>query len=165
MDSMRAMTKLVRRLERQIKPRVPVVPDQFDYVALPEFEFLAGMDIVSQHTRPAARFLDVGCGIGTKMFLAEMLGYSVHGIDIHPEYVELTNTIIGSGSAELVDAFTYTDYDKFDVIYMYQPCKFRKNQLLLNEHIVSHARPGTILFIAGSRPEAGTELGSQVWRV
>ena len=171
MDPIGAMTSLVRQLEKPWNPRVQVTPEYYDYVALPENEFFAGMDVVTkyildtQHCFNSPTFLDVGCGMGTKMFLAQRLGYSVHGIDIHQEYLDSARTLVNGSYPELCNAFDYEYYDQFDVVYAYHPCIFHKLQHSLNELIASKMRPGALFFLAGTKLDTHKNVEDQVWLI
>jgi len=65
------------------------------------------------------RFLEVGCGIGTKMQLAESLGFSAYGIEILPELVaEARNEGLDVVEA---DARSWRGYAEFDTVYVNHP--------------------------------------------
>jgi hypothetical protein len=76
------------------------------------------------------KFLDVGCGPGTIVVLAKVMGFNPYGIDYMDKYVELAKTAIGavrvynSDIQENIikaDATTFKRYNEFDVIYYYVP--------------------------------------------
>lgn len=87
---------------------------------------------VCQFLRPGTRpkFLDAGCGLGTKAFLARHSGFDGYGIDINPVYAEIaTGVIDGCGnnnptykdSVEVCNILEYQKYGEFDCIYWYTP--------------------------------------------
>jgi SAM-dependent methyltransferase len=79
-----------------------------------------------------ARFLDVGCGPGTKMRLAaEMFGLDTYGIDIVPRFIH--EALAYGCKAALMDAFDFPEhpfpdqgepamgYAAFDIVYVNRP--------------------------------------------
>lgn len=92
------------------------------------------------------RFLEVGCGPGTKMLLArDLFGLDVHGFDRVPEYVDAAN---GLGlDAFLQDALTYRDYGKFDIVFLNRPCRDPVLERELERQVWARMRRGAVLLI------------------
>lgn len=65
------------------------------------------------------KFLDVGCGIGTKVMLASSL-FDAYGIDIEEKYVKTAHDLKINRVGQ-ADAMNFDRYDQFDVIYYYRP--------------------------------------------
>ena len=104
----------------------------FADIAFPvqEFEMLmAGAYRISHVREPsikAPKFLDVGCGGGTKVFFATRYFPNADGLEYDGGYVEAarkTLPLIGASAREIfhADALTFDGYDKYDVIYFYRP--------------------------------------------
>jgi SAM-dependent methyltransferase len=66
------------------------------------------------------KFLDAGCGVGNIMTLASKVGYTVYGIEYNPEIARIAKRLSG-GDVCVGDITTYTQYDKYDVIFYYVP--------------------------------------------
>lgn len=96
------------------------------------------------------RFLDVGCGGGTKVFAATRLFRWCDGLEYDPVYAAAGQRTISILCPEMCQIFqgdgvTWENYSDYDVIYFYRPLK---DDALLDEmahHIIATARPGTIL--------------------
>lgn len=68
-----------------------------------------------------SRFLDVGCGLGNKIWIAQELGFDAFGIEINPKYAEIAQGFLGTDRILIQDAMAFQDYAKYDVIYFYNP--------------------------------------------
>lgn len=138
--------------------------DHFDLHSLPLNEFIGGMDACGE----PGTFLDMGCGVGTKLLLAYLRGWMVTGVERHTDYAEAARRLVPEAQVIVGDAWTFTGYDAFDVVYSYRLAYELERQHELNQLIVSRMRPGSLYFCAGSDPVAGvapvsTDVG--VWRV
>lgn len=105
---------------------------------------------LAQGKSTGLRFLDVGCGGGMKVLSAADFFGTAEGLDYDPAYVSAANTLfaaVGTGRCRAYEAngLTFTGYDAYDVIYFYRPMKEHAGLAALEEQIVRHARPGTIL--------------------
>jgi SAM-dependent methyltransferase len=165
MNDIGAVSALVERLEQQILPEVKNDPQFYRWVPLPLGEFLSGMQVVTQalieerKCFDAPTFLDAGCGIGSKMFLAQALGYQVAGIEREPAYAAAA---ICSG-VHIADATEWDGYGAYDVVYSYRLCVEEEQQSQLEKHIISNLKPGALFFCAGRKLD-GDHIGDQVWR-
>ena len=134
------------------------------------------------------KFLDVGCGIGTKVLLAQHFGCDAYGLEINPKYVEVARKVLaGGGGFEAwsetmrrrrsvakhiieADALTF-DYSPYDIIYFYCPQRHvedgkggRKTlERRLEQRILDTATPGTVVManLAAHPAFGGTE---GVWK-
>jgi protein-L-isoaspartate O-methyltransferase len=105
---------------------------------------------LAQNPRRAMRFLDVGCGGGTKVLSALCYFRQADGLEYDEKYVESarrTLQLTGAENSAIIhaDAMTFESYSDYDVIYLYRP--LRTDALLekLEQQIMRQARPGTIL--------------------
>lgn len=90
-------------------------------------------------------FLDVGCGIGTKVRLAEVIfSLESYGVEIDERMVEASRSLV-PGKVDPTDALNYSGYDKFDIIWMYRPFRNPALQRELEELIFATAKPGTVV--------------------
>ncbi len=97
-------------------------------------------------------FLDVGCGIGTKVVLAEgSLRYArCYGLEFDPAYVAVAKTLIPYRPDAIIqaDALKYDGYGIFDIIYMYRPLCNRELQEKLEVWVCNQAKPGAVIVCA-----------------
>lgn len=164
----------IQRLEDMTLPTdVAIDPRYYGYTPLPMREFCAGLEALKQYVTettycfPELAFLDVGCGIGTKLLAAQFHGFRVSGIEVVPAYADVARRLVPEANIAVTDAFDFTNYADFDVVYAYHPCQDKTLEKRLEEHIVSHMKPGAFIFLAGERVTCGgvEHIGDQVWRV
>lgn len=102
-------------------------------------------------------FIDVGCGIGSKVVLANALSFRAHGIEITRRYVTIARKVVAKGQMGCVythginepqiiqgNAFKH-NYKPYDVIYFYCPMVDWQKQRVLEEHIVKTAKSGAYI--------------------
>jgi hypothetical protein len=65
------------------------------------------------------RFLDVGCGMGSKVILASPV-FDSYGLEYNEKYVQKAHAL-GLARVMHCDAFEFKDYKTFDLIYYYRP--------------------------------------------
>jgi SAM-dependent methyltransferase len=115
-----------------------------------------------------ARFVDVGCGLGDKVFLAKVLGFEGHGIEYDQRLVRRAKRLhamresrakayaapevtCGWEGAPLTvyakDALEF-DYGEFDVIYLFRPFADDALEARLEERIWRQARPGAVVVLS-----------------
>jgi hypothetical protein len=112
----------------------------------PEFiAMLAGAVTEADNDQP--RFLEVGCGIGTRMMLArEIFGLDVAGIERVPEYVHQAHDL--SLRVWEADARDWDHYGEYEIIWFNRPFRDRVLQADLERQIWDEARPGTVIMCA-----------------
>jgi len=130
----------------------------FQYVAYNEKKFLLQMHRVSVvldilDRRRQARFLDVGCGIGTKVFMVSTLFAQADGLEFDKNYIEVAKKVHQSSSWEHSqnisfmegDALDFSRYSEYDVIYLYRPFHDSVNQDKLEEKIAQNIKTNAII--------------------
>ena len=114
-----------------------------------------------QLTTPAQianlRFIDVGCGVGQKVFLAHCFGFNAFGLELRKELIDTGEHLFGSMSVSKRyyhergeffiqgNALTYPDYSRFDIIYFYCPLADDKLEIELEKKIIADAHSGAIV--------------------
>lgn len=96
------------------------------------------------------RFLDIGCGGGTKVLAAARYFTFCDGIDYDKGYAaagQRTLQIVEAKDCAIfhADALSFSGYDHYDVIYFYRPMNDDAQLETLENRIRNMARPGTIL--------------------
>lgn len=133
---------------------IPLRLDRFVEQVADAIKILA---IIAGNERDRAehiKFIDVGCGIGTKMLVAhDAFGLVPCGIEYNQRYVhranQLLNTINRHGNKRMFviirgDAIKH-DYAWYDLIYFYCPLSNEKLQIKLEERIIATAKPGALI--------------------
>jgi SAM-dependent methyltransferase len=107
-------------------------------------------------------FLDVGCGPGTKMQIAEALfGMTAWGIEIDKDMADEARKEFGTQVAT-GDALEFSlIYEDADLIWLYRPFRDPAAEYKLEQHIIGKMKPGAIL--AGGMWD--TDVAALGWQV
>ena len=101
------------------------------------------------------RFLEVGCGIGTRMLVArELFGLDVTGVERVPDYAPVTEKL--GLRAQVADARDYDGYGQADVVWFNRPFRDRLLERELEAQVWAEVRPDAVVICANleSRPPA-----------
>jgi len=97
------------------------------------------------HPNQYASFLDVGCGIGTKIQLASNLGFEAKGIENNKNYIKFAKKLCYDNNIIDIDGRNYMFYDKYNIIYFYVPNTKEEFEIEMETKIIKDCREGTIL--------------------
>jgi len=135
-------------------------PDAAGYMCFPDIAFPArGFDqlvsaayrlLLVQGRARDGRFLDVGCGAGSRCYLASRYFGRCDGVEYDPGYVESARRFFSRcGDRHLnvihADGITFDRYHEYDVIYYYRPLRDDAVLARLERQILTNARPGTVI--------------------
>lgn len=101
------------------------------------------------HSGPV-RFIDIGCGGGTKVLAASAMFEVAHGLEYSPAYAAkaqqfLERLGVDAAVIRTGDALTFEDYGAYDVIYFYRPLKDPALAAQMEARVLAQARPGTVI--------------------
>lgn len=91
------------------------------------------------------RFLDVGCGIGNILLVAEQYGFDVAGFEKDEASCRFAKDILGKDRVWLADAWKFENYGEYDVVYFFRPLPEAGPQSKLEQLIEDSIKPGAIL--------------------
>ena len=127
--------------------------------------FISNLRMIQKLSGVGGRFLDVGCGFGGKVWIAQALGFEAYGLEINSKYAEIARECVGADRIVRHDGTTFPAYDQYDVIYFYNPMPTHE----LESAILKNATKGTIIYHATdlhNRPKrAHARLSPQVIRL
>ena len=107
-------------------------------------KFMAKLRLIQRMCGVGSRFLDVGCGLGNKVWLAQNIGFDAYGIEINQKYADIAGECVGTNHIFCHDGITFPDYDQYDVIYFYNPMPSDE----LETAIITNAKKGAIIYHA-----------------
>lgn len=132
-----------------------LISDAHADIALPATHFEALMHAayricLAQDRDAPPRFLDVGCGGGTKIWAALPFFPQACGLENNPTQVKVGAAAMAKLDAPEncimeADARQFSSYSNYDVIYFYRPLKDPVGLKKMEDQIMAQARPGTIL--------------------
>ena len=127
--------RLLMHGDRQDPTYLPYMPYQLaDFTAV-MFECVAELN--------GPKFLDVGCGTGTKMTIArELFGLMPYGIERDQA---MAKNAKHRGTVMQGDALDFPDYRVFDLIWLYRPFRDPDKESSLEGKIMAQAKSGAIL--------------------
>lgn len=143
--------------------------DHFHYIASSPELFIAFM---SRHglLDMGGRFLDVGAGLGEKVFLAHALGQftACDGIEYRDKTVAVAEFLLYNtlGDAEHSslrvfqgDALSFDRYHEYECIYMYRPIRSVEYTARLIARICAQLREGAVMFDLYKPGAIATRIG------
>src|SRR5215813_10070328 len=142
--SIRDLLSTVRELDRSWQKKVPEAssPEYTPWMPSDVAQYLVLL-IEALAEAPGDKFLEVGCGPGTKMMLAERLfGLDVSGFDRVPEYVKAA--VEQNLNAFECDAMEYGGYGEFDVVFFNRPFRDAGLEQQLERTVWRRMRRGAV---------------------
>ena len=143
--TLEAIYQLQSRLEAAWLPPMPSTETYHAYDPLPIAIFLDGLATVNQYAK-GKRFMDVGCGMGTKLAFMHYMGWQVYGVERFGPYADVAHRFVPEASIAVYDAFDIADFDA-DVVYSYRCCRTDETEFALESHIAENLSPGTVLWL------------------
>lgn len=159
-----AFNKLERRLERLVSLQNNHSPGAYKFIPFNSGRFKLILEEAIRQAliiQPEAgknyksiKFLDVGCGIGTKLFLAQTLTplLDVYGLEISKDYAKIASDLTREDWLDgpnpniiVADALTFPDYSKFDIIYFFCPLQDETLENKLEAKIAADCKPGCVV--------------------
>lgn len=160
-----ALYQLLSRLEAKWLPPAPPNDVFHAYDPLPLSIFLDGLPVIEEHAS-GRRFLDVGCGLGTKLAFMHYMGWKVFGIDRWPAYIEVAKEFVPEATLTCIDAGSVDKFDA-DVVYSYRPVVRDVEEWALENHIAGGMKPGALLWLPcrnAQTPVSGCEkITTDIW--
>jgi SAM-dependent methyltransferase len=99
-------------------------------------------------------FVDVGCGTGNILLIAEQFLFAVYGLEKDAFPVSIAKGLIGEEKIFQEDIRTHADYGKYDVVYYFCPLSLGEQQRKLEIFIEEAMKPGAILIANQKRSDA-----------
>jgi SAM-dependent methyltransferase len=94
-------------------------------------------------------FLDAGCGVGVKVWIAESLGFDAKGVELCEDSVKIARMALGKRKIIRKDLLRYEGFHNYDVIYLYLPMCNPKLQKQFEENLVNRSKDDVIIISAG----------------
>ena len=145
------------RMHAHLSPHTPNLyhdtPGHHGDLPYPSIDFLryamAARRICLAMDKRAPAFLDVGCGIGLKVFQAAELFTQADGLEYEPAHAAAGQAMMQRGGwpdARIfhADALTFDHYGEYDVLYVYKPM-YGAALEQMEARLIGQARPGTLL--------------------
>ncbi|MDZ4391862.1 MAG: hypothetical protein U1B82_02705 [Cypionkella sp.] len=145
------------RMHAHLSPHTPNLyhdtPGHHGDLPYPSTDFLryaiAARRICLAMDKHAPAFLDVGCGIGLKVFQAAELFAQADGLEYEPAHAATGQAMMQRGGwpdARIfhADALSFDRYGDYDVLYVYKPM-YGDALEQMEARLIGQAQPGTLL--------------------
>ncbi len=165
-EPMMAVAIVLDRLERAWYPELMWKSDDLHvYVPWELNSFIRALTVAIDAT-PGRSYLEIGCGIGTKMAIVAQMGFEVYGIEIRPQYIAIAHHLCPEATIVQADASGWDEYGRFDLIYSYRPFIQDSRQDEFDRYQTECIRSGSILISPGRDLSWGPweSLAPDVWR-
>jgi SAM-dependent methyltransferase len=107
---------------------------------------LARQHLISTTEEPKnCTFLDIGCGIGNVLLVAEQMDFDVFGFEKDPYPCAIAQKMFGRERVIQEDIWDFSGYDRFDIIYYFRPFHDGATQRKFEHYIEDQLKPGGIL--------------------
>ncbi len=133
---------------------------EYPFVAMDTRQVFAQMTFVrailglDRENATPPRLLDVGCGIGNVLLIAEQFGFEVYGFEKDEYPFRVAAKLIGEDRIAQADIWSYESYGEYEVIYYYRPFSGREQQLRFERLIEDSMKTGGILIANHKNSEA-----------
>jgi len=160
-----------RETRNDMKKEYPFVPmdtrQAFDQIRLAHACLVDSAGLKEPYS-----FMDVGCGIGNVLLLAEQIGFEVFGIEKDPYPCAVGRKLMGDECVQQGDIWEFDGYEQFDVIYYFRPFHEGETQRRFEKMIEDRLKPGGVLIanrkmsdqILGDERFVRLDEGMPVWR-
>jgi SAM-dependent methyltransferase len=139
---------IARPLTPPTKHKACYAAGRYPFIPLSPDWFMAQLREAKRIAPDAATFIDVGCGIGSKVVLASCIGFRAAGIEIDRDYVKAAKDMLamgwGGGRVFQGDALKH-DYAEYDVVYFYCPMNDHELERQLEQRILETTKPGALI--------------------
>ena len=98
-------------------------------------------------------FLDIGCGTGNVLVIAEQFDFEVFGFEKDEHPVRIARRFIGEDRVTQEDIWSFAGYDRFDVVYYFCPFSDGQSQRRFEEMVEDRMHQGAILIANQKRSE------------
>ena len=90
-------------------------------------------------------FIDVGCGIGNILLLAECMDFTIFGIEKDSGSIGIARDLVGESFVSQEDIWHFRRLSDFDVVYYFRPFCEKFSQLKFEKLIEDSVKPGGVL--------------------
>lgn len=114
--------------------------------------------------RPGLKCIDIGCGIGNILLIAELLEFAVFGIEKDPASLRIARNLVGETLVAEIDIWTFERLADFDVLYYFRPFCEKTRQVKFERLVEQQCKPGAIL-IANRKMDEGIDNDPRFLRI
>ena len=109
-------------------------------------------------------FLDIGCGIGNVLLVAELMEFVVSGLEKDEYPFAVAAKLIGLERVVKQDIWDYDLYDSFDIIYYFRPFHEGNLECRFERFIEDQMKSGAVL-IANRKMDRGIDTDLRFCRL
>ena len=97
------------------------------------------------------KFLDIGCGIGNIVLLADLIGFTADGLEYDPKIYKVAKDLERPRSTIFKgDMRKFRQYHEYDILYYYRPIVSAKGMVEFSHKLAKAMKPGTYILCYGN---------------
>jgi len=154
----------IQQMEQEWNETTPKLENAYGFQPFRMHDFRVMLMIAASNTK-GRKFLDAGCGIGSKVWVAQNeFGLDAYGIDIVDEYLSQAHSIgVRAGFADIRD---YQAFGEYDIIYYYGPFREYGEQAAFETRLHAEMKPGALLMtvLAAVKPYSWEQVFRRPWQ-
>lgn len=96
------------------------------------------------------KFLDIGCGIGNIVLLAQKVGFDAYGLEYNKKIYDIAKGLMGRNHIFRGNMTDFGKYNEYDVLYYYVPMVNGKAMEEFVKKLIKTVKPGAYVIPCGS---------------
>lgn len=112
-------------------------------------KILVDLCLHMKHNCYQYKFLDIGCGIGNVVLLAQHIGFDAYGLEYNKKICNIARKIVGKYHIFSGDMTEFKKYGEYDILYYYLPMNSRTAMAKFDEKLIKEVKPGAYVIPYG----------------
>lgn len=94
------------------------------------------------------KFIDIGCGFGTKVSIAKSLGLEADGLEINKKTAKIAK-LLKAGKIHIGNCVTWKHFGDYDILHYYTPLHDYEKGTKFEKNLFNSIKPGAVVVSCG----------------